>query len=699
MPENSDANGASPPSSFENLVPELLRAQPRWLIWDYAPHPIDGKPTKKPRGSLLDPGIGGWLENIERGARLGFTFTGGVDVPGGRLHALDIDGCRNPTDGSIAEWARAVVINHANSYTEVTPSGTGLRQWVIVAESPKGGLAKIRIDVPPPPGVDKTPEIQVFGSGSAQYVTVTGDHLPGTKTTIEVVKDFAWLQTAHQAHETDLVTAALPKGVGEAPPPEVIRARVLDATDGPALLQGDWHGLTPSASEAWWRLLRHVLAAAENHGQDAALFLLNHTPWGEGLVDSRDPSRYARRGWVTKDLARIGGKTDARPAAELFDDDFDASAWEPPEGVEIEDPDEDWLLHGPEFVGLKRKSLPFVVFGFMPAESLVQFYGKPSCGKTPYALSLALSVACGRPEWCGFEIDLPGAAVYMVGEGGPGLANRIAAQLTQFDDLATPFEDAPFFVTTRPGQLFNRRNCEKWVKKIRAKLDGEPLRLLTVDTQNMNFGDGDENATKDMTIYLTNLKWIAAQLGCAVLLVHHVGLAVADRARGSSTQEGALDAGVEIKKTGMLVTGTTHKSKDWESPPPILASLEAVSLGEDEKGRPITAITLCEGEPDPGKFFPDDQPRDELLDLLRAVQETEGRPTSQAGLAALAGVGRKVVRGLVERAEELDLVRRQGATGSGSRKTSYHLTEKGLATWPQNPGQVEEDDALEGLFS
>jgi primase-polymerase (primpol)-like protein len=43
-----------------------------------------------------------------------------------RLIALDLDDCRDPRSGALAPWAIALV-EEADSYTEITPSGAGLR--------------------------------------------------------------------------------------------------------------------------------------------------------------------------------------------------------------------------------------------------------------------------------------------------------------------------------------------------------------------------------------------------------------------------------------------------------------------------------------------------------------------------------------------------------------------------------------------
>jgi primase-polymerase (primpol)-like protein len=53
-----------------------------------------------------------------------------------RVVGIDLDGCRDPQTGAIAQWAEDLV-EAANSYCEITPSQTGIRIW-IVGDLPAG---------------------------------------------------------------------------------------------------------------------------------------------------------------------------------------------------------------------------------------------------------------------------------------------------------------------------------------------------------------------------------------------------------------------------------------------------------------------------------------------------------------------------------------------------------------------------------
>lgn len=112
-------------------IPEELKRRPQWVNWKYA---WDGKKwTKHP----YNPRIGRkasstdlltWsrfeevLEAYEAGEYdgAGFVFCSGDPYVG-----VDLDGCVDPETGEVAVWA-VQVIKGLDSYTELSPSGTGV---------------------------------------------------------------------------------------------------------------------------------------------------------------------------------------------------------------------------------------------------------------------------------------------------------------------------------------------------------------------------------------------------------------------------------------------------------------------------------------------------------------------------------------------------------------------------------------------
>jgi putative DNA primase/helicase len=97
---------------------------------------------------------------------VGFVFT--EDDP---FAGIDIDKCRDAETGEIEPWASKIVAAF-DSYTEVSPSGTGLHIFV------KATL--------PGPNNRKGP-LEMYESG--RYFTLTGEHLGGTPTEIHECQD------------------------------------------------------------------------------------------------------------------------------------------------------------------------------------------------------------------------------------------------------------------------------------------------------------------------------------------------------------------------------------------------------------------------------------------------------------------------------------------------------------------------------
>ncbi len=127
---------------------------------------------------------------------VGFVFT--QDDP---YCGVDLDGCLDPQTGEIQEWATAIV-DALDSYTEVSPSGTGLH--IIV----RGTL---------PDGAIKTPRVEMYDSG--RYFTFTGNTLPGTREGIETRQEA--IETLYGEYGQSFAqaqhprTTPAPEGVGE----------------------------------------------------------------------------------------------------------------------------------------------------------------------------------------------------------------------------------------------------------------------------------------------------------------------------------------------------------------------------------------------------------------------------------------------------------------------------------------------------
>ena len=152
----------------ENLknIPEELRLIPHWITWKN----MDGK--KIPGMKINDPGT--WLpfdgvaklSEINEGGGIGFVFDDSNNIGG-----IDLDACL--LDGKLTNWAQSVV-DAFDSYTEISPSGTGVKIWA------SGAPPKISPNVLNMGGdkiKGKTPQMEVYTTG--RYFAVTGNIFPG----------------------------------------------------------------------------------------------------------------------------------------------------------------------------------------------------------------------------------------------------------------------------------------------------------------------------------------------------------------------------------------------------------------------------------------------------------------------------------------------------------------------------------------
>jgi putative DNA primase/helicase len=242
-------------------IPAALKDVPHWLVWKYVEEidPETGavdwdKPPLCARGG---PGSSTnkktWADfktalvyfRERRLDGLGFVLHhNGQDR---RLVAVDLDKCRNAETGEIEEWALNI-IRALNSYSEVSPSGTGIRIFLYGALPPHGMLN----------GRKKGP-VEVYEKG--RYVTVTGQHIEGTPTTIEDRQEQLLAFYKEQFGETK---SERPKHNGSAAALDLDNRELLErafrSKNGnriKALFDGDTTGY-PSQSEAELAFCNHL---------------------------------------------------------------------------------------------------------------------------------------------------------------------------------------------------------------------------------------------------------------------------------------------------------------------------------------------------------------------------------------------------------------------------------------------------------
>ncbi len=110
-------------------IPKELRNAPQWVAWRRSGrHKEPISPRTGRTGDATDPDTWATYEDATSRATAdgldGMGFVVSADDP---YTGVDIDGCIE--DGEVKSWAMKIVYL-LGSYTEITPSGTGLRVWV-----------------------------------------------------------------------------------------------------------------------------------------------------------------------------------------------------------------------------------------------------------------------------------------------------------------------------------------------------------------------------------------------------------------------------------------------------------------------------------------------------------------------------------------------------------------------------------------
>ena len=325
-----------PPTA--DALPAALVDREQWVCWRTQER--DGTPTKVPIvpgttqfASTTDPDTWRSFAAAREGVTttpvdgLGFVFT-----PDDPLVGIDLDDCRDPESGAPATWAEDIITD-LDSYTEVSPSGTGYHILVT------GTL---------PDGRNRAGDLELYDR--SRFFTVTGDHVGETPATVRERTD-----AVATLHATELAASTTPApgddaepgdtGTASAPEPASDEAAAPDETDPEAADIPDTDLLTRARNAAngakFSRLWNGQTSGYESHSEaDLALcrLLAFWTGRDAHRIDRlfRDSGLY-REKWDTvhyADGSTYGEKTIERAIAHTDD------VYTPPEATDTSAPTE-----------------------------------------------------------------------------------------------------------------------------------------------------------------------------------------------------------------------------------------------------------------------------------------------------------------------------------------------------------------------
>ena len=269
-----------------------------------------------------------------------------------------------------------------------------------------------------------------------------------------------------------------------------------------------------------------------------------------------------------------------------------------------------------------NKEQSFVIKGLIPESAFVSIYGPSGSFKSFLALDWACHIATGK-DWDGHKVK-QGAVLYVAGEGGFGVTQRVRAwelqhQVTDLNNLARL--SVPVF----PANQDQVNAVIEYWEEIKSKT-GQPVKLIIFDTLARCYGGNDENSSKDMGAFIKGCDTIKQLTGATVLVVHHSGKKEESGPRGSSSLPAALDVEYRVKRDGedqQALILTCSKMKDSEQPDPKSYDLVSVHIHTDSDGDDVNSLCVIpEGRPPSGEELPAVMPRwsDHHIALWQCVQ-------------------------------------------------------------------------------
>ncbi len=551
--------------------PAPLRDLPGWVLWRYEPNDNPGgKPRKVPyyaqggrrHGQQGTPEDRAQLVTFDAArsaaARRTMSGVGFCTLPEFGIVALDFDACL--VNGQPHPDLLPVV---ASTYTEYSPSGTGLRAFY------RGQAGNLKSHGAPY-------GLELFSSRG--YVTVTGHLLDttvlmGNEDTVAALDDDA-LALIRARFKRD---ALAPKGSVPADPCGLSDAQLAEALEVlPADLDyNTWlcvgmalhHERGEDGFELW-----------DSWSQRSPKYTTREYAWDRW----RSFGRGSTIPVTARSLVRLANEHGAHlvlngPASAQ---EFDAIAEAP---LAIGDKAARFTpIPVAEFAN--RAAPEWIIKGVLPRAELVVLFGESGSGKSFMALDLAMAIARGTP-WRERRVR-QGRVVYLAAEGAGGFRNRCAAWGMAHNNPL--LHNIPLEVIADVPNLLQKADALAVAGAI-GRCD-----VVIVDTFAQVTAGGNENAGEDVGRALAHCKGIHRATGALVLLVHHAGKDASKGARGWSGLRAAADAELEVIRQPAGRYMRTSKQKDGDDTAAWGFGLEIVTLGMDSDGDPITSCVLTE---------------------------------------------------------------------------------------------------------
>ena len=582
----------APVHSFnvEGISPQLIGLD-RWVLWVWKK--IGGKWSKIPKQSRFPlqnasstdsetwTDFSSAVEAAEKNdLGIGFVFNGDGIV------GIDLDDCREAETGKLAGWAEDI-IGKLKTYTEVSPSGTGLKLFVR-GELPEGCRSGF-----------KRPEggsVEVYSTG--RFFTVTGQREPGTP---DEVREQQGPLTAVLAMFTRWVEDAKPKQ----------QASVKRNIEQPITQDRERQIKRASA------YLSTIPGAVSGQGGSTATFITTKKVLSFGL--SREDAFDVLSGWNFKcvppwndeelwhkiDNAIKSGLTPIadreqypvsdQPIVDPFETEGESVSVSPEaeSATKVSKPLP--IKTAGELIQQYPSLRPPILEGLLRRGETMNIVAAPKTGKSWLSMGLGLAVTVGF-KWLGQCWATPGRVLIVDNELHcetsahrlPQVAEAMGISLDQYADRLC--------VMNLRGGLIDLKELSLQL----SSLNKGDFDLIVLDAWYRFQPIGsDENSNSDVAALYNTLDALASRIDCAFVCIHHsskgsqAGKSVTDTGSGAGSQSRAADTHLVMRQhqhpNAVAVEAAVRSFKPmkpfclrWEFPVFILADdLDPSDLKQD----------------------------------------------------------------------------------------------------------------------
>lgn len=491
-----------------DAIPEEMKSLDQWVchIKKIPYNPQTGQranPADSVSGVPFDVAVSG----LTRGKYDGIGFI----LADNGIVGIDLDHCLDSETGNIEEWALEI-INAIDSYTELSPSGTGFHIFA-KGDIPANGRRKGQLEI----------------YKSKRYLTVTGIPFGESKEIAYREKEVLSLyQSLFLEKDSDTETLDLDVESETDDFSDIVLIEKAKASENgetfKKLMIGEWQGDYPSQSEADLALC--VLLAFWT-GKDK--IQMDRLFRSSGLMRDKWDEK---RGKYT-----YGQKTINKAVSNCKNTYGDNTMIPPKENA-------DYQVYS--VVDLLEEDIPpikWIVNGLIP-EGLTIIAAPPKSGKSWWALDLSLSVARGLPF-----LNRPttkGKVLYLALEDGKRRIQSRTKKLLQADNTL-PHGFTCVHNIEPIGNGFEER-FEKFMN------DANYPNLVIIDTFEKIRGSADtKNLYKQDYKDAGLIKSMADKYGIAIIIIHHTRKSKDDadpfaQISGSFGIMGAVDSAMVIDK-------------------------------------------------------------------------------------------------------------------------------------------------------